>query len=375
MTPSVLHLAQPVDGGVAAVLRAVVADQAARGWQVVVGCPAGPGLSEELRDLGLGWVDWPAARAKRAATPAQVRGLGALVRRVDPQVVHLHSASAGITGRLAVRADRPTIYQPHGWTWQSEQGALARAAVGWERLAQRWTDALVCVSQAERDAGRAHGLTVPMRVVPNSVDLDRFRPADAAGRAAARARLGLPDSPLVVCVGRLDDQKGQVTLVQAWPAVLRELPAARLALVGTGPMESELAATVARDGLAQRVLLPGPSREVHDWYAAADVVAFSSRYGEAMALTPLEAQASGRSLVATDVAGVREALGPGAGALVPAGDAAAMASALVARLGDAVLAAAEGAAGRRHAEARLGSGRSLDLLAGLTEELARGRSR
>ncbi len=370
MTPSVLHLAQPVDGGVAAVLRTVAQDQAARGWQVVVGCPAGPGLSEDVRDLGLRWVDWPAARAKRAATLSQVGGLGATVRRLDPQVVHLHSASAGITGRLAVRGRRPTIYQPHGWTWQSEQGALARAAVGWERLAQRWTDVLVCVSQAERDAGRAHGLTAPMRVVPNGVDLDRFRPADAADRAAARERLGLPDGPLAVCVGRLDEQKGQATLVQAWPAVLRELPSARLALVGTGPAEVELTAAVDREGLGRRVLLPGPSPRVADWYAAADVVAFSSRYGEAMALTPLEAQASGRSLVATDVAGVREALGAGAGVLVPAGDATAMAGALVSRLADPALAAREGAAGRQHAERALGSARSLDLLAELTAELA-----
>ena len=370
MTPSVLHLAQPVDGGVAAVLRTVAQDQAARGWRVAVGCPGGPGLSEELRDLGLRWVDWPAARAKRAATPTQVRELDAVVRRVDPQVVHLHSASAGITGRLAVRGRRPTIYQPHGWTWQSEHGALARVAVGWERLAQRWTDVLVCVSQAERDAGRAHGLTAPMQVVPNGVDLVRFRPADAAARAAARRRLGLPDGPLAVCVGRRDEQKGQATLVQAWPVVLSELPSARLALVGTGPAAEELAAEVDRAGLGRRVLLPGPSAQVPDWYAAADVVAFSSRYGEAMALTPLEAQASGRALVATDVAGVREALGAGAGVLVPAGDAAAMAQALVSRLADPALAAREGAAGRRHAERALGSARSLDLLAELTAELA-----
>ena len=103
------------------------------------------------------------------------------------------------------------------------------------------------------------------------------------------------------------------------------------------------------------VVFTGTRTDVERCYAAADVVAFSSRWGEAMALTPLEAMASGRPVVATDVAGIRESLGDGCGAVVPPGDEAAFARELVTRLTDPALVEREGAAARAHAE------RSLDL--------------
>ena len=93
----------------------------------------------------------------------------------------------------------------------------------------------------------------------------------------------------------------------------------------------------------------GPRDDVPDWLAAADVVAVPSRW-EGMALTMLEAMATGRSVVATAVSGARDALGDEAGAIVPAEDPGALADAIARRLSDRALRAAEGAEGRRRAE-------------------------
>jgi glycosyltransferase involved in cell wall biosynthesis len=86
---------------------------------------------------------------------------------------------------------------------------------------------------------------------------------------------------------------------------------------------------------------------------------------------PLEAQAAGRSLVASDLPGVREALGLGAGALVPPGNASALADALAPRLASPDLADAEGVLGRRNVEQRFDVRSSLARLAELTEEVVR----
>jgi glycosyltransferase involved in cell wall biosynthesis len=181
--------------------------------------------------------------------------------------------------------------------------------------------------------------------VPNGVDTDHFTPQD---RSSARARLGLPGAPLVVCVGRLSEQKGQDVLLRAWPQVTARVPGARLVLVGEGPWRDRLAAA-AGDG----VVLAGNSDDPRRWYAAADVVVVPSRW-EGMALVPLEAGASGRSVVITDVAGAREAVVPGTGAVVAVEDVDALAGALATRLLDPAAADGEGAAARRHVEAHHG---------------------
>lgn len=369
----VLHVVEPVEGGAARVVAQLATAQAEAGWAPVVACPDGGVLAGELAAAGVPHRLWRAARGPLAATPGQVRALARLVAGVDPEAVHLHSASAGLTGRLALRGRRPTLFQPHGWSWQAVTGAVRAGTVAWERAAHRWDDVVVCVSADERAAGERHGVRGRLEVVPNGVDLARFPRVDAAGRDAARSRLGLPSGPLVVCVGRLTEQKGHRLLLDAWPGVLAVVPAARLAVVGDGPERAALEARAAGLGVAGSVLLAGARDDVADWYAAADVVAFASLHGEAMALTPLEAQASARSVVATDVAGVRDSLGPGSGEVVPPRDLAALAGALSRRLRDPELAEQEGRAGRRHAEAHLSVARTAERVAELTAAVVTAR--
>ena len=89
-------------------------------------------------------------------TVGETQRLRRLISQVDPDVVHLHSAKAGLAGRLAVRGTRPTLFQPHGWSWLAARGATARGALAWERLAARWTD-VSCASERVRPPTRGTG--------------------------------------------------------------------------------------------------------------------------------------------------------------------------------------------------------------------------
>ncbi len=339
---TVLHVAQPVDAGVPRVLVDLAAEQVARGWRVVVACPSGGWLDGATRGVGAEVEAWPARRSPGPGTAVEAIRLRRLVARTRPDVVHLHSAKAGLAGRLALRGRLPTVFQPHAWSFEAVDGALARASLAWERYAVRWTDLVVAVSAAERDEGERAGIRTDYLVARNGVDVEHFRPA---ARSAARAALGLGPQPLAVCVGRLARQKGQDALATAWPAVRAIVPDAELALVGEGPDQAALQALSVPG-----VTLHGPTVNPRAWYAAADVVVVPSRW-EGMALVPLEAMACGRSVVAFDVAGVRESLGPGsaAGAVVATGDTADLVRQTAARLADPARAAAEGAAGRQRA--------------------------
>jgi glycosyltransferase involved in cell wall biosynthesis len=356
--PRVLHVSQPTTEGVARCVLDLVRHQLAENWDVVLACPREGDLPVEAAAVGAEVVPWEATRNPGPAVVRETTRLAGVARRAAPDLVHLHSAKAGLAGRLGLRGKVATVYQPHAWSFLAVEGLQQAAALQWERRALRWTDRVICVSQAECKKGvRARlALTGKRVVVANGIDTERFAPAD---RDAARARLGLGSGPLAVCVGRLSRQKGQDVLLEAWPAVRDVVPAAELVLVGDGPDCEELAAR-APDG----VRFVG-REDPYDWYTAADLVVLPSRW-EGMALVPLEAAACGRSVVVTDVAGSCEAVPPETpSAVVPSGDAAALAAAVVPRLADRRAADAEGERGRRHVlehhDVRHTAGRVLDI--------------
>ncbi|MEV7088489.1 glycosyltransferase [Streptomyces sp. NPDC093085] len=395
-----LHLVQPVEGGVAQVVLDLVTAQVDAGFRVVVGCPGAGPLAGAAAVRGAEVHPWRATRAPGAGVVREVREAARLVRAVRPDLLHAHSAKAGLAGRLAVRGRVPTVFQPHAWSFEAAHGVTARLARGWERWAVRWTDRVLCVSEAERRTGERAGIEAAWSVVRNGVDLVRFHPPapepvpapgpataaaapgsadpaaaypvavglaasgpaasgppaaapDAAhpaeGLAAARAGLpllaGVPDgAPVVLCVGRLCPQKGQDILLRAWPSVVRRFPAARLVLAGDGPDAAALCAAAPPS-----VLFAGAVPDTAPWYRAADLVVLPSRW-EGMAVAPLEAMASGRAVVLSDVDGARESLPPGAPAscLVPPEDPAALAGALGALLADRPLREAVGRLSLRH---------------------------
>ncbi|MDN3267736.1 glycosyltransferase family 4 protein [Streptomyces sp. MA15] len=342
--PRVLHLTQPVDGGVARVVTDLVRAQLADGMDVTAACPDSP-LTTRLRSLGAHVRTWDATRSPGPSLAREVRQLKGIVAEVRPDLVHAHSAKAGLAGRLAVRGRVPTVFQPHAWSFEAVGGSTAALALRWERWAARWASRVICVSEAERATGVDAGVRGRWVVVPNGIDPEQFRPADAGPVRARLPRLStLDDAPLVVCVGRLCRQKGQDVLLRAWDAVRRQVPGARLVLVGDGPDRDRLRAAAPRS-----VVFAGAVADAAPWYQAADLVVLPSRW-EGMALAPLEAMACARPVVVTDVDGARESLPPSLAGrcLVPPEDPRALARTVAALLLDPPLRASLGDRARRH---------------------------
>ncbi|MFJ4878996.1 glycosyltransferase [Streptomyces sp. NPDC088745] len=350
---TVLHLVQPVDGGVARVVVDLVGSQVGKGVRALVACPPEGPLARQAAAAGAEVLRWPAGRAPGPGLVSEVLTAAGLIRRSAPDVLHAHSAKAGLAGRLAARGRVPTVFQPHAWSFDALEGRSAALARRWERYGARWSTAILCVSEAERRVGEAAGIVARWSVVRNGVDLGRFgADGGTGGRAAARSRVprlaGLaPAAPLVVCVGRVCRQKGQDVLMRAWPEVTRSFPGARLALVGDGPDAAEL-----RGSAPPGVLFVGAVTDTRPWLQAADVVVLPSRW-EGMALAPLEAMACGTPVVVTDVNGARESLPPGSEphCLVPSQEPPALAAALTALVADRALREDLGRRARDHARA------------------------
>jgi phosphatidylinositol alpha-1,6-mannosyltransferase len=145
---------------------------------------------------------------------------------------------------------------------------------------------------------------VAMAQLPSGVDTDAFRPG--AGGAEVRARHGLTDRPVVVCVSRLVPRKGQDVLIRALPLIRKEIPDAALLIVGGGPGMARLRGLVTAHGLEQDVVLTGsvPWEELPAHYDAGDVFAMPCRDRlrglevEGLGIVFLEASATGLPVVA-----------------------------------------------------------------------------
>jgi phosphatidylinositol alpha-1,6-mannosyltransferase len=201
-----------------------------------------------------------------------------------------------------------------------------------------------------------HGLTDLRRLAPG-VDVDAFHPG--VDGSAVRAKWGLSDRPVIVCVSRLVPRKGQDMLIRALPAVRRRVPGAAWLLGRGGPDRQRLERLAREQGVESDVVFTGsvPWAELPTLFAAGDVYAMPCRTRaagldvEGLGIVYLEASATGLPVVGGDSGGAPDAVREGeTGYVVGGRDLAALTERLVELLADPVKAKAMGAAGREWVE-------------------------
>jgi glycosyltransferase involved in cell wall biosynthesis len=267
--------------------------------------------------------------------PAAFVRLVRLLRREQPDVVHTFLIVAGIYGRLAAfAAGVPLVLaaEQNVYTRKPRRHALMERA-----LALRTYRVVACCDVVGRYYRQQVGVPASkVEVIYNAV---RFgRPPQPTDRETARFALRLPPETLVLgTLGRLTEQKGQRTLLQAVATLAGDLPDLVLFLAGTGPLRDALEAEATRLGIADRVRFLGVRRDRATLYAAMDIFVLPSRW-EGLSLALVEAMGAGSAVVATDVGGNPEVVRDGrTGLLVPPADAGALAAAIGKLAGDPAL--------------------------------------
>jgi len=281
-----------------------------------------------------------------------------LARQGRYDIIHTHSSKAGILGRLAAWMARAPIivHTIHGWghhptaAW-GQHPLVRRFYILLEQITQRITDKLIVVSPRNTEKGLADGIATPDKYVTirSGIELGRFmRPRRS--RAEMRAELGIPlDSAVVGTVTRLSFQKAPLDFVAAVAQVAAQRPDVHFVIVGDGPLRADVEARVAALELTERIHLTGLRRDVPGLMHSFDVFALSSLWEGLPRVLP-QAMAAGLPIVATAVDGNAEAVTDGVnGWLVPPGDPALLAQAVIEMLRDPEMMAQMGAAGRERA--------------------------
>jgi glycosyltransferase involved in cell wall biosynthesis len=266
------------------------------------------------------------------AIPAFLR-LYRLIREYQPDIVHTHNTRAGFLGRIAARlAGVPVIVHTlHEYPFRGYYRRLSTILfIYMERIGAYFSDSIITLSESLRKAlVETYGVTRKSRitVLPLGFDLQSF--------ANTKRHLGLfrqawgidADAPLVGIIGRLLPVKNHKLFLQAATKVLTALPNARFVIVGDGEERANLEAE-ARD-LGGAVIFTGWQQQVEVIYSDLDLLVISS-LNEGTPVPIIEALAAGCPVVATDVGGVADLLDGGRlGALVPSGDADALAEAIL----------------------------------------------
>lgn len=290
-----------------------------------------------------------------------------------------HDAYAAIT---ASRGSFPVVVRAEGagltgdCHWQLE----ATCGLRIKRRCQR-ADALVAPSPAiERELIAAGYSRRRIHYIPNGVVMPE--PCEAANRAQARTDLAEADpslaignAPLTVYTGRLHPMKGLDDLVRAWPQVLKELPAARLWLVGDGPYRVELNDLIGRLGLWGFVYLAGAYDDVEEFLRAADLFALPS-LEEGMSVAVLEAMAMGLPVIASAIPANETIVADNVtGRLTPLRDANRLATLIVELLKDRRQAGRLGTEARRLVGEKYSLDRMVDSHLKLFDDLIQSRDR
>ncbi|MDN4519853.1 glycosyltransferase family 4 protein [Mycolicibacterium austroafricanum] len=248
---------------------------------------------------------------------------------------------------------RRVIASTHGHEVGWSMLPLARTAL---RRIGNDTDVVTFISAYTRGRfASAFGPHAALEHVPPGVDTDRFVP-DEVARAELRARYGLGERPVVVCVSRLVPRKGQDMLIRALPAIRQRVPGAALVIVGGGPYRTALHRLAHTFGVAEDVVFTDgvPGEELPAHHAMADVFAMPCRTRgsgldvEGLGIVYLEASSTGVPVVAGRSGGAPETVVDGqTGVVVDGWDVGAIAAAVGDLLADPARAAEMGAAGRQ----------------------------
>lgn len=356
----ILHILDhslPLHSGYTFRTAAILREQHALGWETfhlttpkqgecALPCEDADGLRFYRTKVPTGRVASLPLLGELAQMRATERRLTELVQALRPDVLHAHSPVLNAIPmlRVARRMNIPCVYEvrafwedaavDHGTT--REDSLRYRATRALESWVFRRVDHVTTICEGLRADIVARGIPAErVTVIPNAVDVASFAPSGPADDAL-KTRLGLAGCTVVGFIGSFYAYEGLDLLLDALPRLLAARPELRLLLVGGGPQEEALKAQAARLGVADKIVMTGrvPHAEVQRYYDLVDVLAYPRhpmRLTELVTpLKPLEAMAQQRLFVASDVGGHKELIRDGeTGMLFRAGDADALAEAVL----------------------------------------------
>lgn len=294
------------------------------------------------------------------------RAVDAGIREFQPDLVHAYSpVLVGLPAMIAAkRHSLPFVYEVRD-LWENasvdrgkfkEDSMLYKGARGLETLVYKNADAVITICEALRDAIAPRvGRHTALHVVPNGVEVEHFSPANADENTKAKWKLA--GKRVLGYIGTFQPYEGLSTAITAMPRVAAAIDNAHLMITGAGGVEEQLRAQVAREGVEELVTFTGrvPHNVVKNLYSIPELFVYPRVLTRTTALTtplkPLEAMATGKPVLVSNVGAMLELVRPGeTGMVFEAGNAEDFAEKAIHVLEDPARQESMGQAARRYVE-------------------------
>ena len=287
--------------------------------KVAVGEPKGPqDLQEALNGSNKPNLQlYQLQRLVRAIRPIKdlqaILEIRALIKKEQPDILHLNSSKAGIIGSLAVigLTKKPKlVYTVHGWVFLEPLAVSVRRLYKFlERLTAHLKDTIIVLSEKEKRI--AQNLGIPeskLTIIPLGIETPVFlKKTEARAQLQKFSKQPKPSTLWIGTIANLFTTKGLDILIKSVPAILKEKPGARFYIIGSGPEEQNLKKLIIAEKLTDKIFLLGALPNAAALLPAFDLFVLPSRK-EGLPYTILEAMAAGLPIVATAVGGVSEML-------------------------------------------------------------------
>ena len=267
----------------------------------------------------------------------------ALLRRLQPDLVHLHSRrGADVWGALGARlAGVPAVMTRRNDTREAQLALWLKYPLFRH---------VVAIAEGVKDVLVSQGVpSEDITVVHSAIDPKPCQQARSRAELAATFALDAAQ-PILGIAAQLIERKGHALLFESLQMLADKHPTVQLIVFGRGPLSDSLPPLAAARGLGARVHFAGFRTDLEQWLGALDVLVHPA-HTEGLGNVCLQAAAAGVPCIGSRVGGIPEAIADGVtGLLVPVGDAAALAAAIDRLLGDAPLRQRLGAAGPAYVE-------------------------
>lgn len=245
-----------------------------------------------------------------------------ILKQFQPDIVHTHTAKAGLLGRIAAQilGVRGIVHTYHGHVFEGYFGGpKAKMILRAERFLAKRTDRLVAISERLKDELCEKFQIAPPEkfvTIELGLPLERFLKLPERGLFRQKFNLG-DDAILIGTLGRLAPIKNHQKMLAVMAELIHRHPDKDIHLIigGTGVLENELRESTARLGLMEKVHFAGLVEDLPQFYADIDMALLTSD-NEGTPVTLLEAQAAGKWVVAPNVGGIADVLNSQAGSLV-----------------------------------------------------------
>lgn len=258
---------------------------------------------EDYRDLVDSFEQVEMTRAIGGRDLKAIKGVRALIKKYNPDIVYAHSSKAGAIARAAdIGLRNRCVYNPHGWAFNMRCSAKKKAMyTAIEKIAAPFCDKIICISDAEKQSALDKKICREdkLQVIFNGVDIESYE--NGVRGAIKRKDLNIPEDAFVVgMVGRMSPQKAPDVFVKMAKQVKDEVPNAHFIIVDNGNQEDEIRKYAEDNGFSNSLHITGWVDNPMSYVELFDVACLLSRW-EGFGLALPEYMMAGKPIVASRV--------------------------------------------------------------------------